>query len=118
MRDLRFTFIRIIAVILVIGILLFSPLFSLTAKNSAVSTMNVPPQPRYVTTFDRPRPEVRIERVLKLEDLTGFDPDLATLFEATRVPQRSDMASAAETGARNYDEVALVSHEIRGGAVR
>lgn len=118
MRGLRFTLIRIIAIILVIGLAVFSPLFGLLGKGGAASEMNVPPQPRYVSTFDRPRPEMRIERVLKWDDFTGFDPDLASLFEASRGEKLSEVARAGDAGARKYEEVASASREFRGGAAR
>lgn len=118
MRDLRFTLIRIIAVILVIGLLLFSPLLGLTAKNGGDSTMNVPPQPRYVTTFERPRPEIRVERVLKLDDLTGFDPDIASLLEASGGTKSSEITTMKDAGVSRYEEVASISHEAKGGSAR
>jgi hypothetical protein len=117
MRDLRFTLIRIIAIVLVIGLAVISPLFSLPAKNGLAYDINVPPQPVYVTTFDRPRPEIRIERVLKLDDFTGFDPDLASLFEAARRPQTTEVARA-DRGGQRFEQVASISHQGRGGTAR
>ena len=118
MKGLRFTFVRIIAVILVIGLAVFSPLLSLPAKDKVAYDMSAPPQPRHMATFDRPRPEFRIERVLRLDEFKGFDPDLAWLLEATGDPQKSEISRARDTGVKRFDEMASISHRARGGDAR
>jgi hypothetical protein len=96
MRDGRFRLIRSVAFILVIGLALFSPLFSLSTDKAAKVDINVPQQVARVAELTRPRPEVRIERVLKLDEFMGFDPDLASLFRNSRERRFSDEASAVE----------------------
>lgn len=117
MRELRFTLIWIAAIVLVIGLAVFSPLFSLHAKNGVAYDMNVPPQPVSMATFDRPRTEIRIERALKLDDFSGFDPSLASLLEAARERQTTEVARADEVG-EGFEQIASISHEVRGGARR
>ena len=56
--------------------------------------------------------------VLKLDDFEGFNPDLASLIEAAREPQLTEVARDGDTGARRYAEIASVSHEFRGGVAR
>ena len=56
----------------------------------------MPPQPAPVVVLDRPRPEIRIERALKLDDFTGFDPGLAAWL-ATAHERQTTVARKAES---------------------
>jgi hypothetical protein len=96
MHGGRLKWIKIVAIILVIGLAVFSPLLSLSSEKAGKVHMNVPPQVARVIELDRPRSEVRIERVLKLDELTGFDPDLASLLRAPRAWRTSDDAPEGE----------------------
>jgi hypothetical protein len=96
MRGGRLRLIRIVAFILVIGLVIFSPLFGSSSEKAARVDMNVPQQVARVAEIDRPRPQVRIERVLKLDELTGFDPDLASLLRPRREHRLADDAPAVE----------------------
>lgn len=77
MSDRRFRLVRFVAMILVICLALFSPLFRLPNEQAGRVDMNLPTPAPPVATIDRPRPEIHIERVLKLDEFQGFDPDLA-----------------------------------------
>ena len=94
MRGGRLRLIQRIAFILAIGLALFSPLFILSNDKAAKVDMNIPNQVMRVAAVARPRPEVRIERVLKLDDFPGFDPDLASLLGNPR-EQRMPIDSQA-----------------------
>ena len=110
MRGGRLRLIRIVAFILVIGLVLFSPLFGSSSEKTARVEMNVPQQVARLAEIDRPRPQVRrIERVLKLDELTGFDPDLASLLRPQRERRLAYDAPAVEQLA------SLSSEHGRGG---
>jgi hypothetical protein len=79
--------------------------------------MNVPPQSARVAALDRPRPEIRVERVLKLDESNGFDTDLAGLLNNSRERRLGD-DTAAGGSARTFEQIASLSNEERGGAVR
>ena len=79
-------------------------------KKAGQVDMNAPSQPRYVTTLDRPRPEIRIERLLNLEDPNDFDPDLTSLLKRERERQRG----AANQNATSFEQVASVSPDQKG----
>ncbi|HEX8775419.1 MAG TPA: hypothetical protein VF735_17750 [Pyrinomonadaceae bacterium] len=96
MRGGKLRLIRILAIILVVGLALFSPLFSPSIDEAAKVDMNVPQQFARVAELDRPRTEVRIERVLNLDEFKGFDPDLASGLRNSRERRFSDDASAVE----------------------
>jgi hypothetical protein len=96
MRGGRLGLIRIMAFILVIGLAVFSPLFTLSSDKAAKVDMNIPNQVTRVANLARPRPEVRIERVLKLEEFLGFDPDLASLLRNPREQRVPDDSQAVE----------------------
>lgn len=117
MRKTRFRLIQIIAMIVILGLALFSPLLGLQAQKAAGPDMNIPPQPARVAAFDRPRPEVRIERVLKLDELTGFDPDIASLLNSLNEQQPVDHAPAGES-AQPVEQLASLSKDPRGGEAR
>ena len=104
MLDRRLRLIRILAFILMIGLAIFSPLLVVSSDNAVKVDMNVPPQVARVAEVARPQPEVRIERVLKLEEFKGFDPDLASLFGKRREWQSFDDAQA-------FEQVASLSAE-------
>ncbi|HEX8144802.1 MAG TPA: hypothetical protein VF553_19690 [Pyrinomonadaceae bacterium] len=84
------------AFILVIVLAVFSPLFTLSGERAARVDMNIPHQVTRVADLARPRPEVRIERVLKLEEFLGFDPDLAALLINPREQRLPDDSQAVE----------------------
>ncbi len=96
MRDRRLRLIRILAFILMIGLVIFSPLFVASSEKAATVDMNVPPKVARAAEIARPRPEVRIERVLKLDEFMGFDPDLASLLRTPREQRISDDERAVE----------------------
>ena len=98
------------AVLLVIAVTIFSLLLSLRMKKAGQTDMDVPSQPRYVTTLDRPRPEIRIERLLNLDDPNDFDPDLTSLLKRERERQRG----TANQNATSYEQLASVSHDQKG----
>lgn len=81
MRATRVKPAQFLAAFTVFCLLLFSPLLMLRGKKSAGIDVNTPPQPVRLINFDRPRPEVPIERVLKLDDFNGFDPKLVALLD-------------------------------------
>ena len=99
------------AVLLVIAVTIFSLLLSLRMKKAGHTDIDVPAQPRYVTTLDRPRPEIRIERLLNLDDPNDFDPDLTSLLKRERERQRG----TANQNATSCEQVASVSHDQKGG---
>ena len=96
MRGGKLRLIRIVAFILVIALALFSPLFGPSIDKAAKADMNVPQQVARLAELDRPRTEVRIERVLNWEEFKGFDPDLASGLRNSRERWFSADASAVE----------------------
>jgi hypothetical protein len=96
MRGGRHRLIRFLAFILVIGLAIFSPLFGSSGEKAAGVDINVPQGLARVAELARPRPEVRIERVLKLEEFMGFNPDLASLLRNPREQRLSDDERAVE----------------------
>jgi hypothetical protein len=96
MRGGRLRLIQIMAFILMVGLAVFSPLFTLSSDKAAKVDINIPNQVMQVVDLARPRPEVRIERVLKLEELLGFDPDLASLLRHPREQRVPDDSQAVE----------------------
>lgn len=114
MRHARLKIYQVVAVIVVIGLALFSSILGLPHQNAITDGMNVPPQPVRVVSFDRPRPEIRIERVLKPDEFTGFDPDIASLLKPGREGQAPLSAQREQAG----DEIASLTHGQRGGGRR
>ena len=98
------------AVLLVIAVTVFSLLLSLRMKDVGQPDMNVPAQPKYVTTVDRPRPEIRLERLLNLDDPNDFDSDLTSLLKRERERQRG----MAKQSATSNEQVASVSPDQKG----
>ena len=98
------------AVLLVIAVTIFSLLLSLRMKKAGQTDMDLPSQPKSVTTLDRPRPEIRIERLLDLNDPNDFDPDLTSLLKRERERQRG----AANQNATSFEQVASVSPDQKG----
>ncbi|HEX8136892.1 MAG TPA: hypothetical protein VF544_04815 [Pyrinomonadaceae bacterium] len=96
MRGGRLRLIRILAFILVIGLAIFSPLSSSLSDKAVNVGMNLAQPVARTAEIARPRPEVRIERVLKLEELAGFDPDLASLLMAPREQRITHNSQAVE----------------------
>ena len=64
------------------------------------------------TTLDRPRPEVRIERLLMFDDSNGDIPNIASLLKPQPEPQRLVLA---DHSAVSDEQVASISREGRGG---
>jgi hypothetical protein len=112
MRNFRFGLIRVMAVLVVIALAVFSPLLGPPIKPSERADTDLPTQPRYKTTFDRPRLEVRIERLLTLDDSNGDIPDIASLLKPEPQPQR---LGPADHSAVSDEQVASISREGRGG---
>jgi hypothetical protein len=96
MRGGRFRLIRIVAFILVIGLAFFSLLLSSSGGKAVNADINVPQGFARVADLARPRHEVRIERALKLDELMGFNPDLASLLRTPRERQPSDDSQRVE----------------------
>jgi hypothetical protein len=90
MRGGRFRLIRIVAFVLMIGLAIFSPLFSSSGERAVNADVNVPQGFARVAELARPRAEVRIERVLKLDEFAGFNSDLASLLRTPRERHLSD----------------------------
>lgn len=114
MRHTRLKIYQVIAVIVVVGLALFSSILSLPHRDTASRHMNVPPQPVQAVNFDRPRPEIRIERMLEPDEFTGFDPAIASLLKPG--PDREAPLSAQREQAG--DEIASLTCERRGGGER
>jgi hypothetical protein len=112
MRNFRFGLIRVMAVLVVIALVVVLPLLGPPIKPSEGPNTDVPTQPKYKTTFDRPRPEVRIERLLTLDDSNRDIPDIASLLKPQREPQR--LGSTNHTPVSD-EKVASISREGRGG---
>jgi hypothetical protein len=87
-----------------------SLLLRLQMKRRAHTDTNVPAAPPHVTKLDRARPEIRIERLLNLEEATGFDPDLTSLLRRERNRQRG----IATRNTVSYYQLASVSHAQKG----
>ncbi|MBD0328399.1 MAG: hypothetical protein ICV68_18435 [Pyrinomonadaceae bacterium] len=115
MRGGKLKLIQIMAIILVIGLALLSPLFSLSSGKAGKVDMNVPAQVLSVTELDRPRPEVRIERVLTSDEFKGFDPGLALLLRTPRESRISDDAPEGEQLASLSSEHGRVTNDLRAG---
>jgi hypothetical protein len=77
---------------------------------------NMPTQPPRAAGFDRPRPEIRVEQFLKLDEFTGFDPDLASVLKGSRERHTAD-GSRPGQGSEPL-QVASLSREGRGGDAR
>ncbi len=110
MKNSRIVFIRWTAVLVVIAIAIYSVLLSLRIKSAERTDINVPPQPSYVTSVNRQRPEINIERLLNLDDPKGFDSDLTSLLTRERERQRA----TENPNAVSYEPVASVSHDQKG----
>jgi hypothetical protein len=109
MKNSRFV-LKWTAVLLVIAVTICSLLLSLRVKSAGQADLNTLSQPRYVTMPDRPRSEIRIERLLDLENPHDFDPDLTSLLKRERERQRG----TANQNATSYEQVASVSHDQKG----
>lgn len=108
MKNLRLAFLIGIAVLIVTALVVWSPtLLNSTTPTGKRSDLPGPPQPRYETSFDRPHPELRLERLLGLDDSNGFNPDIASLFKNERDRQQETVKQTGTT----YHEVASVSHD-------
>ena len=110
MKNSRIVFLRWIALLVVITVTVSALLLSMATEKTAPMEVNVPPQPRYVTTLDRPRPEFRIEQLLNLDDPNNFDPDLTALLRRKRERERG----MANQNATSYEQVASLSHDQKG----
>jgi hypothetical protein len=110
MKNWRLAFVTGIAVVIVIALAGWQ-LLHLPNQIGKRADMTVPPQPQYETAFDRPRPELRIERLLGLDDSNGFNPDIASLFKNERERRQETVNQSGMT----YQEVAFVSHDKKGG---
>ena len=84
-------------------------------KTGSRADIALPPQPRYDRAFDRPRAELRIERLLGMDDSNGFNPDISSLFKKNEQEQGQDTVN--ESG-RTYQEVASVSHDKKAGGIQ
>ncbi|HEX8652823.1 MAG TPA: hypothetical protein VF708_18550 [Pyrinomonadaceae bacterium] len=113
MRSGKLKLMQIMAIILIIGLAVLSPLFRLSSEKAGKVDMNVAPQVARVTELDRPRPEVRIERVLKLGEFRDFDPDLAMLLKTPREWRISDDAPEGEQLASLSSEHWRVTNDHR-----
>ena len=112
MTKSRLAFITGLAVLIVTALAVWSTLLNSPNKPGNRVGLTGPPQPRYETTFDRPRPELRIERLLGLDDSNGLNPDISSLFKRKEREQGQDTVN--ESG-RTYQEVASFSHDKKGG---
>lgn len=115
MTKWRLAFITGVAMLIVTALAVWSTLLNSPNKAGNRADITVPPQPRYETAFDRPRPELRIERLLGLDDSNGFNPNISSLFKKTERERGHDTVN--ESG-RNFQEVASVSHDKKGGGVQ
>lgn len=112
MRNLRLAFLIGIAVLIVTALVVWSPtLLNSITPTGKRSDLPVPPQPRYETASDRQRPELRIERLLGLDDSDRFNPDIASLFKNDRERRQETVNQTGTT----YQQVASVSHDQKGG---
>ena len=114
MTNSRFAFIRGIAVLVVIALAICSPLLSPPTKTDVRADLMSPPQPRYVATIDWPRPEIRIERLLNIDEFNGLDLDIASLLKREQERQQE---TKNQTGAI-YQEVASVARVSKGGDIQ
>jgi hypothetical protein len=111
MKNSRLVFITGIAVLIVIALAMWSRLLTSPSQTGTSSAIAVPPQPRYETALDRPRPELRIERLLGLDNSNPFNPDIASLFKNERERRNETVNQPGTT----YQQFASVSDEKRGG---
>lgn len=115
MTKWRLAFITGVAMLIVTALAVWSTLLNSPNKAGNRADITVPPQPRYETAFDRPRPELRIERLLGLDDSNGFNPDISSLFKKN---ERERQQQTVNESGRTYQEVASVSHDKKGGRVQ
>jgi ABC-type Zn2+ transport system substrate-binding protein/surface adhesin len=108
-KNLRLT--AIVAFILVISIAVFSQAFSSLGENVGKIDMSVPQKIARVADHALKRSEVRIEREVKLENLIGFDPYLASFLRNPLERRIADKAAEVE-------QVASLSHERERGGGR
>jgi hypothetical protein len=113
MHSGKLKLMQIMAIILIIGLAVLSSLFRLSSEKAGKVDMTVPPPVASVTELDRPRPEVRIERVLKLGEFRDFDPDLAMLLKTPREWRISDDAPEGEQLASLSSEHGRVTNDHR-----
>lgn len=109
MKNSKSLFLRWTAVLLALAVTIFSLLLGMQINKAEPTGMNVPPQPRHVTTFDSPRPEIGIEQLLNLDEANGFDPNLTSL-KWKRERQREALNQPTPA----YEQVASVSHDQKG----
>ena len=82
----------------------------LTARErSSFREVTIPSTGSQAVTLDRPRPEVRIERLLNLEEPNGFDPDLQKLLRRERERQEVTDANGG------FQQTASVVRLRKGG---
>ncbi len=98
------------SLLLLIVMTISSLLLSLQIKRRAHTDTNVPSAQQSVTTLDRAQPEIRIERLLNLEEPNGCDPDLTSLLRRERDRQRG----IATPNTASYYQLASVSHAQKG----
>lgn len=115
MTKSRLVFITGPAVLIVTALVVWSTLLNSPNKAGNRADITVAPQSRYETAFDRPSPELRIERLLGLDDSNGFNPDISSLFKKNEREQGQDTVN--ESG-RTYQEVASFSHDKKGGGIQ
>ncbi len=77
MRTVRRRLIPVVALVVALGLAVVWLLLARPSQKAVGADANVPPQPARVASLDRPRPEIRVERELRLEEFMGFDPELA-----------------------------------------
>ena len=111
MKNSRLVFITGIAVLIVTALAVWSPLLNSLTKTGKRPDRAVTPQPRNEMTFDEPRPELRIERLLGLDNSNPFNPDIASLFK--QEPERR-LDTFKQTGT-THQQVASVTHDKKGG---
>ena len=115
MTKWRLAFITGVAMLIVTAFVVWSTLLNSPNKAGSPADITVPPQLRYETAFDRPRPELRIERLLGLDDSNGFNPDISSLFKKNERQQGQETVN--ESG-RTYQGVASVSPDKKGGGIQ
>ena len=113
MRQNRLKLIRLVAVIVILGLVIFSPLLALQPQETASNKTDAPPQTARVAAIDRPRPEFRIEGIPKLGEFTGFDTAIASILNDSPQKRSGDELAAAGENARAPEQIASLSTKQR-----
>ena len=111
MKKSRIDFIRWTTIVLVVALIICPLVLSKRWKKAGQTELTLASQPRYATTVDRPRPEIRIEQLLDLDYSSRFDPVLTSLLNL-QGDRRQEMAKRNVAG---YGQVASVSQALKGG---